>query len=146
MPTDIHEYDDIIDLPHPASARHKPMPPEKRAAQFAPFAALTGYEDIVRETARLTDEPPCLDDDEKIRIDAALSFFAAILSAGGSPLVEVTFFRRDERKSGGRYVIARGALVGIDPDARTLRISGFGSVPIDDLTDVRGDLLIFTET
>ena len=51
MPRDIHEYDDIIDLERPRSARHRPMPPEKRAAQFAPFAALTGYEEIVSEEA-----------------------------------------------------------------------------------------------
>ena len=146
MPTDIHEYDDIISLPRPASARHAPMPPDKRAAQFAPFAALTGYEDIVRETARLTDEAPQLDDDEKARINAALSFLSALTEAGEAPEIELAFFRRDERKSGGKVVAARGRLRRVDPDAGKLFLDGFGAVSIGDLIDVRGDPLSRLET
>ena len=146
MPTDIHEYDDIISLPRPASVRHAPMPPDKRAAQFAPFAALTGYEDIVRETARLTDEAPQLDDDERSRINAALSFLCALIAAGDAPEIEVSFFRRDERKSGGSTVRAGGRLRRVDPDERTLIFDGFGAVSIDDLVDVRGEALALLDT
>ena len=62
-----HPYEDILRLPHPASTRHHPMPNASRAAQFAPFAALTGYEEAVQETARLT-EPECEMDEESLRI------------------------------------------------------------------------------
>ena len=141
MFADIHEYDDIISLPRPVSSRHAPMPPDKRAAQFAPFAALTGYEDIVRETARLTEEAPQLDDDEKERINSALSFLSVLLAAGETPEIEVVFFRRDERKSGGSIVCIGGRLRRVDPDERTLLLDGFGAVAIDGIVDVRGELL-----
>ena len=141
MSTLSHEYDDIIDLSHPVSTRHKPMPPDKRAAQFAPFAALTGYEDIVRETARLTDEAPQLGEDEKNRIDSALAFLAALTEAGERPEVELIFFKRDGKKSGGKYISVRGKALRVDADGRRVALEGGASVPIDDVTDIKGGFL-----
>ena len=138
---DVHRYDDIINLPHPASARHKPMPPDKRAAQFAPFAALTGYEDIVRETARLTDGEPQLAEDEKSRIAASLAFLAALTEAGETPEVAIEYFVRDEKKSGGRVAAARGALLRVDPVERTVTLSGAGDVPLDAIVGISGGFL-----
>ena len=70
MPT--HQYDDILNLPRPVSRRHRPMPLEERAVQFAPFAALTSYEEILMEAARPTRDCPQLSEDEQTRLDARL--------------------------------------------------------------------------
>ena len=80
-------YEDIIRLPHPVSARHAPMPPADRAAQFSPFAALTGYEESIAETARLTDPEQELDEQDLLQCDRR----AAV---GGCPLLRLQRSRR----------------------------------------------------
>ena len=92
-------YDDIIHLPRPVSKRHPPMPLAKRAAQFSPFAALTGYEDAVRESARITLPPPNLADDEQELLDRSLQQ----VMAAPSPKAAITYFVADAYKDGGRY-------------------------------------------
>ena len=96
------EYDDIIDLPRPKS-RHEPMPMSDRAAQFSPFATLTGYGDAIDETARLTDVRIELSEEERAELDYKQQY----LSTLDAPTVSVTYFVPDERKSGGAYVTAR---------------------------------------
>ncbi len=91
-------YDDIINLPHHVSAKHQPMPLADRAAQFSPFAALTGYEDAVRETARLTEAEVELDEYAQAELDQALRTAAVTHSA-----VCITYFKPDEKKEGGSY-------------------------------------------
>lgn len=82
-----HQYDDISDLPRPVSRRHRPMPIEERAVQFAPFAALACYEEILMEVARSTQECPQLSEDEQTRLDALLQQLRGRLRGGhGSPL------------------------------------------------------------
>ena len=93
-------YQDMLHLQRPISRRHAPMSMEDRAAQFAPFAALTGYEAAVEEAARLTDRQAELAEDESERLDAALRRLAA--DESGSP-VRITYFRPDSRKAGGAY-------------------------------------------
>ena len=93
------KYGDIINLPRPASKRHPPMPLAKRAAQFSPFAALTGYEDAVRESARITLPPPNLADDEQELLDRSLQQ----VMAAPSPKAAITYFVADAYKDGGRY-------------------------------------------
>ena len=92
-------YDDIIDLPHHVSSTRPRMPMIDRAAQFQPFRALTGYEDAVRETARLTDRRIELTEEEKARLDAALQRLMDSISS--RPQVSVTWFQPDKRKAGG---------------------------------------------
>ena len=117
-----HEYDDIINLPHHVSAERPHMPMLDRAAQFKPFAALTGYEAAIAETARLTDTMIELSEDEKAELDRNLAAAADALRSGAAPRVTLTHFVPDERKSGGRYEDCTGEVRRIDPVRRTLRL------------------------
>lgn len=105
-------YDDIIHLPHHVSKNRPPMAREKRAAQFAPFQALTGYGDAVQETARHTQERPELEADAIAAIDLRLQLLAENLRQ--RPEVTVTYFEDDEKKEGGTYVTVSGWLKKID--------------------------------
>lgn len=131
-----HEYDDIINLPRPRSKRHAPMAAIDRAAQFAPFAALSGYEAIVRETARLTEEQTCLAEDEKERLDTVLSYFAGLLEAGDSPEITVKYFEPDDRKNGGRYVSFSDVLRRIDEVKRSIVFACGTELRIDCVVDI----------
>ena len=99
--TEQHKYDDIINLSHHVSSRHPQMPMMNRAAQFSPFAALTGYEDAVRETARLTDEKIELDEYEKEELDRKIQWIGSHLDEHIP--VSITYFQPDDKKAGGSY-------------------------------------------
>ena len=105
------KYDDIINLPHPEPKMHPRMPAEKRAAQFAPFAALTGYEDAVEETARLTDARVELDDNALEELNRRLKE-----ACGMQKESTITYFVPDEKKSGGAYVKLRGQVKKTEAD------------------------------
>ena len=109
---DEHRYDDIIDLPHHVSRKHPQMPLLDRAAQFAPFAALTGHEAAIRETARLTEEEIELDENSKELLDFRLQQLQEHISE--CPEVTVTYFCPDEKKSGGFYETVTGAVKKVD--------------------------------
>lgn len=128
------KYDDIIDLPHPTSKRFPRMPLEERAAQFSPFAALTGYDAVIRETARLTDNRVELDEYRRQELDAALRDLAARIDA--RPEVLVTYFLPDTRKEGGEYVHVCGRLKKIDPFTRSLVLVDNTVIPIDDILEL----------
>ena len=100
--TDEHRYDDIIDLPRFVSQTHAHMSNYDRAAQFAPFAALTGFGDSIQETGRLTDERPELSDEERDEMD--LRFRILELHFKEDPFVQIRYFIPDEKKEGGRVV------------------------------------------
>lgn len=102
----MNPYEDIIDLPHHRSATHPRMAREDRAAQFAPFAALNGYEAAIRETGRLTDTAAELMESSAVAIDEALRAVRQRLR--DQPEVTVTYFRPDERKAGGAYLTVTG--------------------------------------
>lgn len=95
-----HRYDEIIHLPHPVSQTHPRMGRLERAAQFSPFAALTGYDDAVRETARLTDAQRELAEDEQALLERQLLRVQMLLDAGTPPVVAVTWFQPDAKKQG----------------------------------------------
>ena len=99
-------YDDIIDLPHPVSQRHPQMPLADRAAQFSPFAALTGLDAALQETARLTDQRITLDEYEQAELDKTLQALREAVPQ--HPAVEITYFQPDARKAGGQYVTSVG--------------------------------------
>ena len=107
-----HKYDDIIDLPHHVSARHPQMSPSDRAAQFSPFAALTGHEAAIKETARLTDAFVELDEDRKEELDEQLQMLKENQSQ--RPEIEVTYFQPDLKKTGGTYMTIRGRVKKVD--------------------------------
>ena len=110
-------YDDIMHLPHPNSSKHPRMAALGRAAQFAPFAALNGYEGTIRETARLTDAKAELDEDKIAALDMKLRFLADHLSE--CPEVSITYFKADDKKEGGSYKEVTGIVKKIDAYEKT---------------------------
>ena len=128
-------YDDIINLPHPTSTKHPRMPMIDRAAQFMPFRALTGYEDAVHETSRLTDERVELTEDEKALLDTKLQRLADRLDS--HPQVTLTWFRPDKRKTGGAYVTTTGQIRKIDDFEGVLILLGGERILIEDILDIQ---------
>lgn len=124
-------YDDIIDLPHPNSERHPRMPMANRAAQFSPFAALSGYDDAVKETARLTDGKIELTEEEKSILDGRLQLLAPGESAS------ITYFQPDGRKRGGAYVTVSGVVKRVDAAAREVVLTDGKRIPVDGVLEVR---------
>ena len=128
-------YDDIIDLPHPTSTRHPRMPMANRAAQFSPFAALTGYEDAVQETARQTVARPELTEEEKSHLNAELQALAEKISE--HPTVSLTYFQPDERKAGGAFVTAEGAAKKLDRHTGMVILDDGRKIPVDNLMSIQ---------
>lgn len=131
-------YDDIINLPHHVSNKHPHMAPIDRAAQFSPFAALTGHDEAIKETARLTDERMELDENRKELLDARLQLLREHL--GEKPTVTFTFFEPDERKSGGAYVTVTGSVKKIEEYENKIILEEGAAIFIDDIYAVEGEL------
>ena len=129
------KYDDIIHLPHHVSSTRAHMPMLDRAAQFQPFRALTGYEDAVHEAARQTDEKIELTEDEKLLLDAKLQKLAD--SIDSRPLVTVTWFQPDKRKTGGVYATTTGQLKKIDDFKGVLILLNGERIPVEDILDIQ---------
>ncbi len=128
------KYDDIIHLPHHVSRKHPRMSNHDRAAQFSPFAALTGFEAKINETARLTDRKLELDDYAKAQLDAKLQELRAKLLQ--KLPVRLTYFKADERKEGGAYVQITALVRKIDPYERCLHLFNEETIPIDDIYEL----------
>lgn len=109
---EFHKYEDVINRQHPTSKKHPRMSNMNRAAQFAPFAALTGYEESIEETARLTDRRIELSEDDIEELNAKLNFIQERIKE--RPEVTITYFQPDERKEGGEYVTVIGRVRRID--------------------------------
>ena len=131
------KYADIIGLPRHVSPTRTPMSMEARAAQFAPFAALTGYGDEIRETGRLTGRRIEPDEDRKAELDAALRILHD--RTAGRPFARITFFLPDPLKEGGSYVTAEGRVKRIDPLERNVTMEDGTVIPIGDIIDLSGD-------
>ena len=128
------KYDDIIHLPHHVSRKHPRMSNHDRAAQFSPFAALTGFEAKINETARLTDKKLELDDYAKAQLDAKLQELRSRLAE--RPAVHLTYFKPDERLVGGSYESIHAAVRKIDPYERCLHLYSEAIIPIDDIYEL----------
>ena len=122
-------YDDIINLPHHVSKRHPQMSMWNRAAQFAPFAALVGYDEMVDEEARLTDRLITPGESDLDRLDRLFRRLSAQLSAGQRPPVSVLVFVPDPYKAGGRYETVTGRAKRLDPVEKKLLLFGDGIPP-----------------
>lgn len=129
-----HKYDDIIDLPHYQSPRRAGMPMTERAAQFSPFAALTGYEDVIEETGRLTQPATELTESRKEQLNRKLMLLQEISDA--SPMVTVLYFEPDKRKSGGSYVTVTGYVKRIDPYEQVLRLTDGRGIPLEAIREI----------
>lgn len=133
------KYDDIIHLPHHVSQTHPQMSMHDRAAQFSPFAALTGYGAVIRETGRLTETRPELDEDAKSELDRRIALLSALLE--NRPLVTVTYFQPDARKEGGACLTITRVVQKFDEYHRVLVMEGGLQVPISDLISLDGEWL-----
>ena len=131
----MNEYDDIIYFPHHQSTKHKHMSNYQRAAQFAPFAALTGYDAAIDETARLTDKKLELSYEQQDYLNEQIQLLTERLSE--QPQVEITYFVPDERKSGGEYVTVTGNVRRVDDYHREIVFFDNMIVKIDDVWRIK---------
>ena len=133
-----NNYDDIINLPPHISSRHPHMSMIERAAQFSPFAAFTGYGDVIRETQRLTDRKPELSAEEKDALDDKLRMARAL--PGENPEIVITYFVPDEKKSGGAYLTASGRIKKIDSYEHRIILDNGTKIDIGDVVGIeRGE-------
>ena len=130
-----NRYDEIINLPHHVSKTRPQMPMSDRAAQFAPFAALTGYESAIKETGRLTDERIELDEEALAALDRKYQLLIEALD--DAPEVTIIYFRPDERKAGGQYVSATGTVKKVDTFGRRILLQDGTRIPLDSVYDLR---------
>lgn len=131
-------YDDIINLPHHVSARHPQMSALDRAAQFSPFAALTGHEDAIAETARLTEERIEQDESSREILDRQLQKIIEHLQE--TPEITVTYFQQDARKQGGEYLTVRGRVKKVDAYERRIRLEDGNVLQIEDIVAIEGEM------
>lgn len=134
----MNKYSDIINLPYRKSTERQRMTNVERAAQFSSFAALTGYEDAVEETARLTDRRYNLSDTAIETLDRKLRIINENINK--SPVVLITHFIPDDRKEGGEYHTTKGAVKKIDDCLREVVMSSGEQIPIDDIAEIDGEI------
>ena len=127
-------YEDIINLPHHISKEHRPMQREARAAQFAPFAALTGYESDVNEAARYTGKRRELGEYETERLNRRINEIRDGIH--GNTEVIITYFKPDEKKTGGEYLNIGGRVRKIADYGRTLTLTSGALIPLDDISEI----------
>lgn len=127
-------YDDIMHIQAPIPLRHGRMPIEDRAAQFAPFAALTGYEAVVEEAGRQTDRRVELDENEKVLLDRKLRYLKERLY--DPPRVRIRYFSPDLRKEGGAYLWEEGQVVRLERLPPGLRLATGYFIPLWDIIEL----------
>ena len=132
-------YDDIINLPHHVSKIRKPMPMINRAAQFAPFAALTGHDEAITETARQTTPKRILSSDEQEILSKRLAY--AIGHVGERPNLTFTYFIPDTQKEGGRYVSTSGILRAHADFEKKIALEDGTVILIETIISISGDML-----
>lgn len=128
------KYRDIINLPHHVSSVHPHMPVTDRAAQFAPFAALTGYREVIEETARQTDTKPELSEDEKEILNYKLRL--ACDSSGEKADIMITYFVPDAKKAGGAYHNVSGKIRRVDSDSGVTVMEDGMKIPTEFIVDI----------
>jgi hypothetical protein len=124
-------YGDILYMEHPVSKGHHPAPRTSRAAQFSPFAALTGYDDVIRETARLTDEKPELSEEQKQHLDQVI---AEVMNSPQPKRVMITYFESDERKQGGSFASVKTTIRRVS--SMYLETAERKKIPLEDIIDL----------
>ena len=133
-----YKYDSIMNFPHHVSRTRLQMPMSDRAAQFAPFAALTGYDSAIKETGRLTDERIELDEEALTALDMKYQLLMDAINE--APKVTITYFQPDERKAGGKYITATGAVKKVDDFERRITMQDGSKIPMDDVLSIDGEL------
>jgi hypothetical protein len=145
-------YADIIDLPHHQSKTHPHMSLYNRAAQFAPFAALSGYEDMIGEESRETGSQTNLEEWEMEKISQKLNLISDVIDDGHHPALSITYFVPDAKKAGGEYLTVTEQIKKIDSVRRKIILmkkegrAGLNvEIDIDKVTDIRGDLVDYLD-
>lgn len=138
MKESIEKYLDIINMSHHISKKHHQMSRYERAAQFAPFAALTGYDDIIKEEGRLTNNRVEIDEEAKHVLDMKLNVLLSCIK--NIPLISITYFVPDERKSGGEYVTLDERIKKIDVLNQQIITENANIIPIDEIVDIQGKI------
>ena len=133
-------YDDIINLPHHVSKKRPQMSIEQRSAQFAPFAALTGYDEAVKETARRTDKRIELDDGQKEILNNKLLYILENIDI--KPEITFTYFVPDKRKSGGKYIEKTGIIRKIDMVEQYVQFIDKSKINISDIIEIESHIFI----
>lgn len=133
-----NQYDDIINLPHHVSSTRPQMSMADRAAQFSPFAALTGHDEAIKEKARLTIARIDMDEDALIALN--MKFQLLVDSLDDEPEISITYFKPDERKDGGAYLEATGVLKKLDEYERMIVLTDGRKIKMDDILDIEGDI------
>lgn len=131
---DEHKYDDIINLEHHVSTKHSRMSLENRSAQFAPFSALTGYEEAVTEEARITESRIDIDEEAKIKVNEKLNYIMKHLDK--NIIVSVTYFEKDKKKQGGSYKTIKGIIKKIDDFRKTIEMQTGEIIKIEELKKI----------
>lgn len=134
-----HKYDKIKNHPRHVSQRHPQLSRASYAARFSPFAALTGYDDIVKEVARSTNEKYDLDEDAKLRLSNRLSVVLEHLEE--KPEVSITYFEPDRKKTGGEYITVTGTVKNFDEIDRIIVMTDGKKIPVDELLDVKAKII-----
>lgn len=134
MREDEHRYDDIINLPHHVSKKHLQMSNHDRAAQFSPFAALTGYESVIQEAGRLTEPRIELDEYSRAELDRKLQQLREKISL--HPEISVTYFMPDARKEGGTYVTVQGKVKKMDTCQNRIQMENGTVVPVEEMIEL----------
>ena len=133
-----NNYDDIMDLPHHVSATRPQMSMIDRAAQFSPFAALTGYDAAIKETGRLTDDK--IEMDEEALNILNMKFQLLVDSLADEPEITFTYFKPDERKAGGAYIDVTGKVKKVDDFERLIVMQNGTKMPMDDILNIEGEI------
>lgn len=128
-------YGDIIDLPRPVSVKHPPLSMEQKAAQYSPFAALTGYGDVLDETERLTEERKELDEDRRAELDRMI--LQLVQNRSGAVQAAFTYFIPDPLKAGGKYVTVSGSIRRIDQQHGKIILQDGTQIPVNEIIDIR---------
>lgn len=134
----MNSYEDIINLPHHVSDKRPQMSLRDRAAQFAPFAALTGHDEAIKETARLTDERIELDENTLAILNEKIQIILDNLDM--EPVVTVTYFKPDNKKTGGAYIDHTGVVKRIDDFEKTIIFTDKISIPIEDVLEIKSSV------
>ena len=134
-----HPYDDIFDLPHHVSERHPQMSMYNRAAQFAPFAALTGHDSAITEAARLTEAEEELSESDAEVLNRKLAY---LQSLDEKPTISVTYFVPDDKKEGGSYHTATGIVKSVEPDKGVLQFEDGTGIPVIRIKDIDGECFL----
>ena len=134
----MQKYKDIIDLPHKQSSKRPHMSLADRAAQFAPFSALTGYDDAIIETGRLTDKKIELSEEALDLLNAKYQILISHLA--DNPEIVLTYFVPDKNKSGGAYIEKQGIVKKLDTFDRLIILCDGTKILMDDILTMSGDI------